>query len=705
MELPVTLHQNIVDFWLTLPGMTDPKNREALILSAGLDPVLQGQLDFSGPSIQFFQRLLPVVWGYGVLQDGRYALETILETAQQLVGKDRREACTVLLAEIGEVRKQQVNTPQKFGMAEVAPADQAKTVVVVSGEGRRFACVIGTNEYDDPALPPLAYPEANVDAVTRVLEDTRLGDFDQVVVLKGKTHTQIVKEIKRLAGQLKVADLLLMYVSGYALLDNEDTGKLYLSARGTDPADLPGSAVELGRIRSFLDKSEALQKILILDCQYGEQTPAGPVTDRELAHTELRLAGHGNYLISSPLEPGAAPLPDSAEAASSLLTKYLLEGLTTGKADLDQSGKITVAEWYTYTQRQMSDRGLPQPLQWAEGVGGDWIVARAAGATEHEAKALPASLRRNYKYLSERFRDGSIIPFLGSEMVMAALPPDSSEAADAALHEPPLERELAQKLAEQAELLTEARCNPLPVISQYYQFHAHNDRLFFYRQLKKLFPQHMRPGPIHRFLAQQAKPMLVITTSYDTLLEQVFQEQGKDYAVVAHVMHAKDKGNLGKMVVQYSDRPEHADIVLSDELSIDLKRWWVLYKIQGTFDMYITGLGGQEEVDSIMIAEEDYFAWLNRLNDQHRTIPTLFYQLFQERPFLFLGYRMCDWNFRTLIRSLRNRPEILDRGGYAVRQAVSDVEQSYWKRMNVEIINSETTDFMIGLAEEMNMQV
>lgn len=705
MELPVTLHQKIVDFWLTLPNMTDPKSREALLLSASVDAALYGQLDFSGPSVQFFQRLLPTLSAYGVLQDGRYALEAVLGAAQGLVGQDGRETCAALLAEISDVRKQQANTSQKSGMVGATPPDQAKTVVVVSGEGRRLACVIGTNAYDDPALPPLSYPEANVDAFTRILEDKRLGDFDQVVTLKGKTHTEIVKEIKRLSGQLKVADLLLIYVSGYALLDKDDTGKLYLIAQNTDPAELPSSAVDVERIKTLLDNSAALQKILILDCQYGGQSPAAPVPDPELVQTQLRLVGQGKYLISNPLETGISAKPTDAEESCSLLTQYLLEGLTTGKADLDQSGKITVAEWYTYTQRQMSDRGLPAPLKWDDGVVGDWIVARTASASEHEAKALPTSLKRNYKYLSERFRDGSIIPFLGSETVMATVPPDSDEVLAEAFHEPPLERDLAQKLAEQAELLENAWCNPLPVISQYYQAHAHNDRLFFYRQLKKLFPQHMHPGPIHRFLAQQEKPMLVITASYDTLLEHVFREQGKPYAVVAHVMYAKDKGNLGKMVVQYSDRPENAEIVLSDELSIDLDQWWVFYKIQGTFDMYITGLGGQEEVDSIVIAEEDYFAWLSRLNDQHRAIPTLFYQIFQERPFLFLGYRMCDWNFRALIRTLRNQQEIMDRGGYAVRQKVSDLEQSYWRRMNVEIIDSDTADFIIGLAEEMNIRV
>ena len=584
-----------------------------------------------------------------------------------------------------------------------AALDTPASPAISAGEGKRVACLIGTNAYDDPAFPPLAYPEANVDAFTRVLEDKRLGYFNQVIVLKGKKPNEIVKEIKRLAGQLKVADLLLIYVSGYAVLDKEDGSKLYLIAQNTDPAFLPGSAIDLGWInKTFLDKSEAVQKILILDCQYGGQSPTMPAPDPEMLRTQLQLESKGKYLIGSPLEIGAPATPASAKDAESLLAKYLLEGLTTGKADLDQNGQITAAEWYAYAQRQMRDRGLPEPLQWAPGGAGDWIVARADSTTPQAAN-LSTGREQNYKFIiSNMFREGAIIPFLGSEMVMAAVPASDADAPAAACHEPPLERALAHKLAAQAALPEEARDNPLTVISQYYQ--SFGARLNFYQQLKQLFPQHVRPGRIHRLLAQQAKPMLVITSSYDTLLEQVFEERQKPYAVVAQVLYAKNKMNLGKMAVQYSDRPERAEIVLSDELSIDLNYYWVFYKIQGTFDLYIKGLGGQEEIDSIVISEEDYFAWFSRLSDQHCAIPNLFYEVFQERPFLFLGYRPCDWNFRTLIRTLRNKPEILAVPGYAVRPQVTAIEQSYWKRLNVEIIASETTDFIASLAEELKIQ-
>lgn len=588
--------------------------------------------------------------------------------------------------------------PPKTSTPQAADEPQ-QTIVVVSGEGRRWACLIGANDCDDPALPELPYPEENVEALAQLLEDKRRGDFDQVVVLKGKTNTEVIREIKRISTQLKMDDLLLLYFSGYALFDEEETEKLYLVTTGTDPADLPGSAIDLDRVKTFLEKSQAIQKILILDCHYRGQRAPYQVADPGIFEEQLRMKGQGKFIISSPILPDGS---DDREGTEIRLTQCLLEGLTTGNADLDNSGKVGIGEWFTYAQRQMVDRGEAAPLKFDAGVTGNWIVARMA-ESDDAIKVLPTSLKRNYKYLAEMFRDGNVIPFLGSGIVMEGLPTPVRDEEERVIFETPLERELAQKIAERAEFLGGLQHTPLPVISQYYQTHVIGARPLFYQQLKKLFPRDVRPGPIHRFLVQQERPMLVLTACYDTLLEQMFKEQGKPYAVVTHIAYSDDERNLGKVVVHYSDRPDETDLCLSDELSIDLSKWWVFYKIQGTFDLFIKGLGGQEEIDSIIISEEDYVSFLSRLSDQHRTIPTLFSRLFQQRIFLFLGYRMTAWNLRTIVHVLRREEKIRKIKGYAVRKNGDDFERQYWESKNVQIIDIEGVDFIKGLADEMDI--
>jgi hypothetical protein len=203
--------------------------------------------------------------------------------------------------------------------------------------GRRRACLIGTNESaEDPnVFPPISYPEANVDALADLLEDKHIGDFHQVVRLKNQTHTQVIREIKRVSEQSKPDDLLLIYYSGYAIFDAEETAKLYLAAKNTATDDIPSSAIELERIKTFLDKCQAQQRMLILDCHYLNSPDA--VTE------QIALNPVGKCIISNRPESGGRTVHTAAERHSPLTT-HLIQGLATGRADLDRDGRVTIEE-------------------------------------------------------------------------------------------------------------------------------------------------------------------------------------------------------------------------------------------------------------------------------------------------------------------------------------------------------------------------
>lgn len=100
MRLPVILQNNIIDFLTSLPNIHDSKSQRALIERAVLDPQLQNQIVFSGSSGQFFQLLIPALFSYGTLQDGRNALEAILETAKDYVGQEKKIYCETFIREV-----------------------------------------------------------------------------------------------------------------------------------------------------------------------------------------------------------------------------------------------------------------------------------------------------------------------------------------------------------------------------------------------------------------------------------------------------------------------------------------------------------------------------------------------------------------------------------------------------------------------------
>jgi hypothetical protein len=104
-ELPTGLHARIIDFLKSLPNLADENGQRAFIYAAGVDAALQAQIRFSLPLAEFVPFLVATLTNYGELQDGRYALRVVLETAQQYIGLDRQAACESLIQELSDYLK------------------------------------------------------------------------------------------------------------------------------------------------------------------------------------------------------------------------------------------------------------------------------------------------------------------------------------------------------------------------------------------------------------------------------------------------------------------------------------------------------------------------------------------------------------------------------------------------------------------------
>lgn len=98
--LQLELDRKIVAFLVSLPGLHDSDSWRAFISHAGLDASLQRQINFSGPASQFFELLVLLLKDYGKLEDGRNALEAIIEAAKGYVGQDRRAYCDTLIQDL-----------------------------------------------------------------------------------------------------------------------------------------------------------------------------------------------------------------------------------------------------------------------------------------------------------------------------------------------------------------------------------------------------------------------------------------------------------------------------------------------------------------------------------------------------------------------------------------------------------------------------
>lgn len=95
--LPAALQKKIIDFLTELPNVSTDTEQKAFIQPAVLDAQLQRQIKFPGATLQFFTLLVPMLAEYGDLEDGRNALEAILEAAKDLVGPNRQTHCEDLI--------------------------------------------------------------------------------------------------------------------------------------------------------------------------------------------------------------------------------------------------------------------------------------------------------------------------------------------------------------------------------------------------------------------------------------------------------------------------------------------------------------------------------------------------------------------------------------------------------------------------------
>ena len=119
-----------------------------------------------------------------------------------------------------------------------------------------------------------------------------------------------------------------------------------------------------------MEGSRSRQKVLVLDCCYAGAFPVGlGIKGDPSVHALEQLGGRGCVVLTSSdamqlsfegnqvTETGPASL---RSGPSSLFTRFLIEGLRTGKADLDGDGDITLDELYSYVHDRVTDE---QPLQ------------------------------------------------------------------------------------------------------------------------------------------------------------------------------------------------------------------------------------------------------------------------------------------------------------------------------------------------------
>ena len=229
---------------------------------------------------------------------------------------------------------------------------------------RKFALVIGNSEYDDPKLARLRTPSRDVDALAGVLKDPAVGQFDKVVPVVNQTTAVVFREIAAFFVGKKPDDLLLPYFSGHGVKNEE--GDLYLAVRDTDSRIPHATAIPARFITSEMDRGRSRRQILILDCCHsGAFSPGmkGELGGSVGTASTFRGNGTGRVVLTATDSTEYAWEGDrvTGEPENSVFTRYLVQGLQTGEADLGGDGWITINELYDYAYTRVVGETQKQP--------------------------------------------------------------------------------------------------------------------------------------------------------------------------------------------------------------------------------------------------------------------------------------------------------------------------------------------------------
>lgn len=253
-----------------------------------------------------------------------------------------------------------------------------------------------------------------------------------------------------------------------------------------------------------------------------------------------------------------------------------------------------------------------------------------------------------YPILASALLDGDVIPFIGAGVNSGVLPTGTQLSRS-------LARECSFPSARESDL------EDLAKVSSY--FVEVGSRVYLRRYLRKTFCREVGEEKIgsqegnesiHEYLAylaQPGKPLLIVTTNYDDLTETAFNNAGKPYDLV---IHPTDRDEWKASVLWWEDLGLDKETdgrkafkaVHPSRLNINLKEKTVIYKMHGTVHRQ------RKRWDSYVITEDDYVEFLGRMMGQS-AVPSQFMHHFQKRRFLFMGYGLGDWNFRVVLRKLR----------------------------------------------------
>ncbi len=219
----------------------------------------------------------------------------------------------------------------------------------------KIALLIGVSEYA-AGLTPLPGAIKDIEAMQRVLENREIGSFDEVRTLSNPEPFAMQEAIENLLSDRAREDLVLLFFSGHGVKD--DSGRLYFATRVTrknPKGDLvKATAVPAGFVQDIMSNSRCKRQVVLLDCCFSGAFVEGMTAkDDGVVDIQTQLGGEGRAVLTSSTSTQYSFEQQDSEL--SVYTQYIVEGLETGAADLDNNGVISIDELHEYACKKVQE--------------------------------------------------------------------------------------------------------------------------------------------------------------------------------------------------------------------------------------------------------------------------------------------------------------------------------------------------------------
>jgi hypothetical protein len=245
-----------------------------------------------------------------------------------------------------------------------------------AGPRPKYALLIGSGSFKiGSGIKNLSYVEEDIDKLRNLLLSFP-NDFspESVSTIVDRPDSEVLNRIQDMLEAARGSTLVLYY-SGHGKVDGKSRD-FYLTASNSSERRLSISAIEFRKIVDLIKENRTRQVGILLDCCYAGTAVAnikGSIQDQLSAL--VANSDKDIYLIGASTATQVAF--EKPEHGLSAMTKVIVDGLRSGRADVSKRGRVSFDDLYEYISENIGTIASQRPIRSVLGVGTGPILVHA----------------------------------------------------------------------------------------------------------------------------------------------------------------------------------------------------------------------------------------------------------------------------------------------------------------------------------------